>query len=177
MLHTNKKILFFFFLGPHPWHMEVPRPRVESELQLPAYTTATATQNPSHNCGLHHSPRQHRILNPLSEARDRTFILMVPSRVRYHCATTGTPHTKNWNRKFRGIFSKCTCFLDSFILEMYLFFFKKFVLLKLTGVPLPLMASWCTFLFLSTPGHLHDSPPAHTCWPLPPELSAKPQSI
>ena len=27
--------LFFFFLGPHPWHMEVPTLGVESELQLP----------------------------------------------------------------------------------------------------------------------------------------------
>ena len=35
--------LFFFFLGLHKWHMEVPRLGVKSELQLPAYTTATAT--------------------------------------------------------------------------------------------------------------------------------------
>ena len=36
-------VLFFFaFLGPHPGHMEVPRLGVESELQLLAYTTATA---------------------------------------------------------------------------------------------------------------------------------------
>ena len=34
--------LFFFFLGPYPWHTEVPRPGVESELQPPAYTTAPA---------------------------------------------------------------------------------------------------------------------------------------
>ena len=35
---------FFFlvFLGPHPEHMEVPRPGVEQELWLLAYTTATA---------------------------------------------------------------------------------------------------------------------------------------
>ena len=26
------------FLGPHVWHMEVPRLGAESELQLPAYT-------------------------------------------------------------------------------------------------------------------------------------------
>ena len=37
-------ILFYFcFLGPHLKHMQVPRPGVESELQLPTYTTATAT--------------------------------------------------------------------------------------------------------------------------------------
>jgi len=31
------------FLGLHPWHTAVPRLGVELELQLPAYTTATAT--------------------------------------------------------------------------------------------------------------------------------------
>ena len=30
-------LLLIFFLGPHLQHMEVPRPGVESELQLPAY--------------------------------------------------------------------------------------------------------------------------------------------
>ena len=34
--------LFFFLLGPPLQHMEVPRLGVELELQLPAYTTATA---------------------------------------------------------------------------------------------------------------------------------------
>ena len=46
--------------------MEVPRIGVESELQVSAYTTAT----------------ERLILNPLSEARDQTRNLMVPSRVR-----------------------------------------------------------------------------------------------
>ena len=49
--------LFFFFLssvllGPHPWQMEVPRLGVKLELLA---------------AGLHHSSRQCRILNPLSE--------------------------------------------------------------------------------------------------------------
>ena len=34
----------FSFLGLHLQHMEVPRLGVESELELPAYTTATATR-------------------------------------------------------------------------------------------------------------------------------------
>ena len=46
------------------------------ELQLPAYTIATAMQKPSHICDLHHSSWQRQILNPLSEARDRTHSLM-----------------------------------------------------------------------------------------------------
>ena len=33
-------------------------------------------------CNLHHSSRQHRIINPLSKGRDRTRNLMVPSRIR-----------------------------------------------------------------------------------------------
>ena len=43
---------------------------VQSEPQPPAYATGTATWDPSCLCDLHHSSRQHWILNPLSEARD-----------------------------------------------------------------------------------------------------------
>ena len=35
-------LLFFLFLGAHPWHTEFPRLGVKSELQLPAYTTTHA---------------------------------------------------------------------------------------------------------------------------------------
>ena len=69
--------------------MEVPRLTVESELQLPAHATATATQDPSRVCNLHHSSRQRRIPNPLSNARDRTRNLMVPSRIRYPLSHDG----------------------------------------------------------------------------------------
>ena len=55
--------------------MEVPRLGVKSELQLPAYTTATATQDPNPVCDLHHSSQHCWIPNPLSEARDRTLLL------------------------------------------------------------------------------------------------------
>ena len=67
---------FFFYLGPCLWHMEVPRLGAESELQLLAYTTATATatRDPSHVCDLYCSSWQQRILNPLSKARHRTCI-------------------------------------------------------------------------------------------------------
>ena len=77
-------LFFFFFLGPHPRHMEVPRLGAESELQLPAYTTATAAQDLSCICNLHRSSRQLGILDPLSEARDRTRVLMDPHWVHYH---------------------------------------------------------------------------------------------
>ena len=83
--------LFVCFLGPHPQHMEVPRLAVKSELQLLAYTTATATWDPSWVCNLHHSSWQCWILNPLSKARDRTYILIDTSRIHFHCATSRTP--------------------------------------------------------------------------------------
>ena len=54
-------LLFFFFLsflGPHPRHMEVLSLSVKSELRLLAYTTATATRDPSHVCDLHPSSWQ-----------------------------------------------------------------------------------------------------------------------
>ena len=81
---------FFFSLGLPPWHTEVPRLGVESELQLPAYTTATAMRDPNRIWDSHHSSRQRRILNALTEARDRTHNLIVPSWVHFHRTTTGT---------------------------------------------------------------------------------------
>ena len=83
------------FLGPHPWHMEVPRVGGKSELQLPAYTTARAMRNPSRACNLHHSSRQHWILNPLRKARNWTLILMDPSQVHFCWTTMGT-HIKDF---------------------------------------------------------------------------------
>ena len=64
----------FYFRAASAAH-EVPRLGVKLELQPLAYTTATATPNPSHICDLHHSSGRCRILNPLSEARDQTHIL------------------------------------------------------------------------------------------------------
>ena len=64
-------LIFFFFLGPHLRYMEVPGLGVKSELQLPVYTTARATWDPSCICNLHCNLQQHWILNPLSEASDQ----------------------------------------------------------------------------------------------------------
>ena len=55
--------LFFFFLGPYPWHMEVPRLGVKSELEMPAYATATPMLDPSHICDLH-QPQLTATLDP-----------------------------------------------------------------------------------------------------------------
>ena len=59
--------------------MEILRLRVQLELQLQVYTTAM--QDPSHVCNLYHSSWQCWILNPLSEARDQTSVLMDTSWV------------------------------------------------------------------------------------------------
>ena len=89
----------FFFLGLHPQHIEVPRPGVESELQLLA--TATATRDPSCVCDLHHSSCQCQILNPLSKARSRTHVLVDTSL--NHWAITGAPVSSLLKEVKRGI--------------------------------------------------------------------------
>ena len=61
--------------------MEMPRLGVELELQMPAYTTAAAMPDLSLVWDLNHSSQQCRTLNPLSEARNRTCILLDTSWV------------------------------------------------------------------------------------------------
>ena len=89
------QFFFFFLLGPHLWHTKVPRLEVTLELQLPAYTTARP--DPSCVCKLYHNSLQRRIFNPLSDARDRTRVLVDASWVPYHWATRRTPNS-NINR-------------------------------------------------------------------------------
>ena len=76
--------LFFCFLGLHLQHIEVSRLVVKSELQLPAYTTAAAMQDLSCVCDLHYSSRQCPLLNPVSDTRDWTCILVDTIQVCYH---------------------------------------------------------------------------------------------
>ena len=77
-------VFFFFFLGLNLWHIKIPGLRVKSEQHLLATAEATAMQDPSCVCDLHYSSQLHWILNPLSEARDRTHILMDPCQVCYN---------------------------------------------------------------------------------------------
>ena len=67
------------------------RLRVQLEMQLPAYTTVTATWDPNLVWELHHSSQQHQILNPLIEARDWTLILVDTSWVPYCWAMMRIP--------------------------------------------------------------------------------------
>ena len=68
-----------YFLGVHPQHMGVSKLEVESELQLPAYSHSNTGSEP--HLDLHHSSQQCRILNSLSQVRDRTRILTDTSQV------------------------------------------------------------------------------------------------
>ena len=49
---------------------------VKLELYVPTYTRASAMQDLSHVCNLHHNSRQHWTLNPLREARGQNYVLM-----------------------------------------------------------------------------------------------------
>ena len=62
-------------------HVEVSRLEVESELQLLAYTTATAMRDLSFVFDVHHSSQKCQSLSPLSKARDQTHNLMIPSQI------------------------------------------------------------------------------------------------
>ena len=97
--------LYFFFLGLHLHHMEVPGLEVESELQLLAYATAMDIADLSCICHLHCSLWQHQILNPLNEARDQTCILMDTSWVfNLLSHNRNTPMTSIYDSTFSFLF-------------------------------------------------------------------------
>ena len=70
-MHNIKKLLFFglFRATPMTYGSSQARGWI-------AYTTSTATRDLNCICNLHHGSEQGQIPNPLSEARDRTLILM-----------------------------------------------------------------------------------------------------
>ena len=108
-----------------------------------SYTTATATWDPSHTCDLHHSSQQHWSLNPLREARDRTRNLRIPSQIRFHCATTGTPWYKLlkclsiWHLKHFSWLTHCTSVISR-RLNIYSYQHFMFPLLRIVHLFIPL---------------------------------------
>ena len=66
---------FFFFLGLHLRHMEIPRLEVKLELQLLPYSTATARIR-AMSVTYTTAQQQHGVPNPLNKARDWSCILM-----------------------------------------------------------------------------------------------------
>ena len=81
---------FFFFRAPVAYGSFQTR-GIKSETQLQAYTTVIAARDQSCICDLHHSSQQHQILNPQSDARDGTCILMDTSWIHFCWATMLTP--------------------------------------------------------------------------------------
>ena len=83
----------FCFLGPHLWHMEVPRLGSNGSCSCqPMPQPQQLRINWSHICDLHHHSGQHQIPNPLSEARDQTRILMDGSQVCHLLNHNGNPY-------------------------------------------------------------------------------------
>ena len=76
--------------------MEVPRLGVELELQLLAYTTATATLDLSHICDRVCNLGQRWIRNPMCEARDRTHVFTDTSWVFNPLSHKGNSMTKDF---------------------------------------------------------------------------------
>ena len=81
-------VLFCFFVGFKA--IPLAYGSFQARSQIRAVATATAMLDPSRVCNLHHSSWQCWILNPLSEARDPTLTLMVPSRIHFCSTTTGS---------------------------------------------------------------------------------------
>ena len=85
---------------------------------MPAYTTATAMPDQSHIFSLHHSLPQRWIFHPVGEARDRTLVVMDPSRIHYCWASAGAPpftvfkragnaETIRFNIRYNSVFMSC----------------------------------------------------------------------
>ena len=91
-LQTSLFAFFFFPLDFRAAHAAYGSSQARGPIGASTATaTATATQDPSWVCDLPHSSRQCWILNPLSEARDQTHILIDTCQVHYHWATVWTP--------------------------------------------------------------------------------------
>ena len=97
-------LFFFCFLGLHLQNMEVPRLGSNWSRSCQPYATATAMWDPNHIFDLHRSSRQCLILNPRSEVRDWTHILVDTSGIPYLWVTTGTPHTRSFSYSFPSWF-------------------------------------------------------------------------
>ena len=82
---------FFFnsFLGPHLWHMEVPR--LGGLIGAVATGLCLSHSNTRSKPCLWPTPQLTALLNPLSKVRGLTHNLMVPGWMHFCCATMGTP--------------------------------------------------------------------------------------
>ena len=96
-LTALKIFIFVFFFRATPAALGSSQLGSNLSGQLRSYATATATWEPRCVGDLHYSSQQCRLLNPLSEARDWTCILMDTCQVHYYQAMTGTPKDASWH--------------------------------------------------------------------------------
>ena len=126
--------------------MEVPRLWVKLELQMLAYTSASATPHLSHICDLHHCSQQLQILNPLSKARDWTCILMDTT-----CILNPMSHNRNSSNfslsKRSWLILEKALAQTANMLEIRIIFY---ILSKLFPVPEFLVQESQAFVFLCT---------------------------
>ena len=80
-------------LGLYPWHVEVPRLEVKLELHPLSHSNSGSEPRLQPYTTAHW---QRWILNPLSEARNQTCVLMDASLIRFRWAMLGTPETAFW---------------------------------------------------------------------------------
>ena len=116
MLSSKKIIFFFVFLGPHPWHIELPKLGVKSTVAAGLNHSYGNSSSEPCICNLHHSWWQRQILTPLSKARDHTCTLTDASQICFHWATTGSPKEIILHeyiifiaKYFKGINYVCAC--------------------------------------------------------------------
>ena len=82
--HLSFFFFFFVFFRATPMAYGISQARGQIRAAAAGLHQSHSGARSSRICNLHHSSRQHQILNPMSEARDRTHNLMVISQVRYH---------------------------------------------------------------------------------------------
>ena len=80
----NSRLVFFFLVF---YLFRATPTAYEGSQARGLIRAAAAALRQSHS----NSSQQCQILNPLSKTRDQTRNVMVPGRIRFCCATTGTP--------------------------------------------------------------------------------------
>ena len=63
---------------------------------LPHGIWSSGARDPSRSCNLQHSFSNTRSLNPLCQARNQTYILVLQRSHQSHCPTMGTPESSFW---------------------------------------------------------------------------------
>ena len=138
--------------------MEIPRLGVKSELQLPAYTTPTATRDPSCICDLYHSSWQHWIPDPLSEAVEWIRMLMDTGQMFLLChnRNSSNPFWIYVLRRIHSLFGMTFYFLNGVDDWKFLLFMKYNLWVLNVMASVFLCAIWNIFLL-----QIHENTPLY----------------